>query len=200
MEALHSIHNPKKTALSFSAQYLLDCDDTNYGCDGGWMTDAYYWTIDNGIVLWDDYKNSYRARKMKCDQPKGKTKFFNKGANEVENTTNEFLKARLAKQPVGAAYYSNMKCMSSYKSGTMMASDCGADDANPEIREVNHAVTIVGYGKSERKACSEYWLIKNSWGTKWGENGHFKICADRKGATELYGMGQINSFIMWPSM
>jgi hypothetical protein len=58
MEALYAIENNTK-APSFSVQYLLDCDDTNFGCDGGWMTDAYLWTIDHGIVAWDDYKNSY---------------------------------------------------------------------------------------------------------------------------------------------
>ncbi len=90
--------------------------------------------------------------------------------------------------------------MANYKSGVIMASDCGPDDSNPAKREVNHAVTIVGYGKSERKGCHEYWLIKNSWGTHWGENGHFRLCADRVGPTVDYGTCQINSFIMWPSM
>jgi len=90
--------------------------------------------------------------------------------------------------------------MDFYKSGTMMASDCVRGCSDPDKKEVNHAVTIVGYGKSERKECKEYWLIKNSWGTSWGEDGHFKFCADRVGETEEFGGCQIASFIMWPSM
>jgi len=78
-----------------------------------------------------------------------------------------------------------------------MDSDCDCSD--PKRKEVNHAVTIVGYGISERQGCAEYWLVKNSWGPRWGEQGGlFKLCADRKDFTEELGTCQINSFIMWP--
>jgi hypothetical protein len=65
MEALFAITNTAE-APSYSVQYLLDCDDTNYGCDGGWMTDAYLWTIDHGIVEWDTYWHSYQSKASKC--------------------------------------------------------------------------------------------------------------------------------------
>lgn len=81
-----------------------------------------------------------------------------------------------------------------------MASDCNKDCSNPEKREVNHAITIVGYGISDRKGCSEYWLVKNSWGTNWGHDGHFKFCADRNGKDAEFGGCQIASYIMWPTM
>jgi aminopeptidase C len=87
--------------------------------------------------------------------------------------------------------------MNFYKSGVLMDSDCDCSD--PRRKEVNHAVTIVGYGLSDRQGCNEYWLIKNSWGSRWGEKGGlFKLCADREGFTEELGTCQINSFIMWP--
>jgi hypothetical protein len=81
-----------------------------------------------------------------------------------------------------------------------MADDCDVNCSDPEKREVNHAITIVGYGKSDREGCDEYWLVKNSWGEYWGEEGHFKFCADRKGKTEAFGGCQIASSIMWPSI
>jgi len=95
---------------------------------------------------------------------------------------------------------SNLHCMDYYKKGVMTAEDCDAHCSDPNKREVNHAVTIVGYGKSERAGCEEYWLIKNSWGTHWGEDGHFRFCADRVGPHAEFGQCQLNSFIMWPSM
>ena len=88
---------------------------------------------------------------------------------------------------MGAAYFSNLHCMDFYKSGVITAEDCDKECSNPDLREVNHAVTIVGYGVSDRDDCDEYWLIKNSWGTKWGEDGHFKLCADRVGQHEEFG-------------
>lgn len=91
--------------------------------------------------------------------------------------------------------------MTSYKGGILKAEDCTFYCSNPDKLEVNHAVTIVGYGKSDRAGCDEYWLIKNSWGTTWGEDGHFKFCADRKTDDELeFGPCQLTSYIMWPSM
>jgi len=48
----------------------------------------------------------------------------------------------------------------------------GCNQTNPDI---DHAVVLVGYGSD---STGDYWLVRNSWGTKWGENGFIKIRRD----------------------
>ena len=52
-----------------------------------------------------------------------------------------------------------------YKSGIFDSAECGS--------ELDHAVLLVGYGKSEEG--QEYWIMRNSWSTKWGEDGYMKM-------------------------
>ncbi len=77
-------------------QYLLECDTTNYGCDGGWMSDAYLWTVDHGIVATHDYPHPYKAAKPAKCQSTSATRFYNKFSNEEDYTSNDFLKSVLA--------------------------------------------------------------------------------------------------------
>ena len=70
--------------------------------------------------------------------------------------------------------------------------------------EVNHGVTLVGYGKVEheqtRGHCKEYWIIRNSWGRNWGEKGFFKLCSDGAFSEETpYGTCHVNKYGAWPT-
>ncbi len=66
-----------------------------------------------------------------------------------------------------------------YKSGVLKESascQCAVagDDGSPLI---THAVTLVGYSlNNQTTGCAGYWIIKNSWGTLWGENGYVRLC------------------------
>ena len=53
----------------------------------------------------------------------------------------------------------------SYESGVF----AGCNQQNPDV---DHAVTLVGYGEENGQ---KYWLVRNSWGTSWGENGYIKL-------------------------
>lgn len=71
---------------------------------------------------------------------------------------------------------------------------------------VNHGVAVIGYGKviKGEKAvgwCSEYWIVRNTWGTNWGDNGFFKLCMDETGSSQIpYGICQLNRFPTYPTM
>lgn len=57
----------------------------------------------------------------------------------------------------------------SYTSGVYTSTTCGNTPA-----DVNHAVLAVGYG-TDPESGLDYWIVKNSWGTDWGDEGFFKI-------------------------
>lgn len=167
------------------------------------MMDAYEFTMKNGIVNESDYSHLYSARQFKCADTSRKVKAFNVGAIEEDQVSNQRLKEILVNQPVGVAMHSNQGCLIGYKSGIVMEKDCKCSDPNKET--VNHAVTIVGYGKSDpkhdgRPDCAEYWIIKNSWGPTWGNQGFFKICADIDEKVNAFGTCQVNLYVQYPTL
>ena len=70
-------------------------------------------------------------------------------------------------------------CIKNYKSGIIYDGGnhtCGCST----IGGTNHAVAIVGFGRDFETdgPCTDYWLVKNSWGPEWGEGGYFRVCRE----------------------
>ena len=69
----------------------------------------------------------------------------------------------VAQGPVAVGIDASSESFKLYKHG-VIKTDCGTN--------INHAALVVGYGQ---EGIDRYWLLKNSWGTEWGEKGFFKI-------------------------
>ena len=102
------------------------------------------------------------------------------------------MKANVRRQPLAGALAVNNKYIHSYKSGIVEARYCGID----KYDSLNHAVLIVGYGTDEATGF-EYWLVKNSWGTTWGDNGYFKLKIERS-FTNFWGTCGIQVYHVYP--
>ena len=121
---------------------------------------------------------------------------------EEEKVANNRLKNHVFRQPIGAAIYAT-STLTKYKRGIITEEFLKCSNVK---NEVNHGVTIVGYGTvpkgdSARVWCSDYWIVRNSWGSNWGEDGFFKLCMDNAGqANTPLGTCLINKYITFPTM
>lgn len=199
MEAGYAIrHNSAPDRLS--VQYLIDCDNVNQGCSGGWMLDAYNFTATRGLVKESDYPNKYLMRKDSCHDDSNKARIKNDNMNEEDSISTQRLKELVASQPLGLAMHSNLNCMMGYHSGVLMEKDCHCSFDGPST-QVNHAVTLVGFGKNTQNnqdECPEFWKIRNSWGPQWGEDGYFKLCIPKDQSSLPTGTCQVLSYVQYP--
>lgn len=159
----------KGKLISLSEQQILDCDTnpTDQGCQGGLMENAFDFIVKNGGLTYeDDYP--YKAADGTCNSRKSLSNVAKiKGYQKVpENSEAALLKA-VSQQPVSVAIDAGGSSFQFYSSGVYTGS-CGTS--------LNHGVAAVGYGAEEDG--TKYWLVKNSWGTKWGEEGYIKIERD----------------------
>lgn len=177
---------------SLSPQQIVDCSKgcssemyngknitvCNEGCNGGWPWSAM-WDIEkwNGLVGWNDY--TYTGRSGTCqDKPSPKTlaKISNYTCITHEDglDEDELARALVTYGPLSIAMNANN--FFSYKSGIFDVSNCAT-------YYVNHAILLVGYGTEDGK---DYWIVKNSWGPSWGENGYIRVARGKNmcGITE----------------
>ncbi|CAH2014515.1 unnamed protein product [Acanthoscelides obtectus] len=153
-----------KTLIDLSVQELVDCANgkyKNYACDGGRMNNAFEYVMDHGIQSEESYP--YHASPGRCRHNPyvAKIKSF-----VVLKDEKELTEAVSSKGPVSTAI--DASTLRFYKNGILdKNSDCG-----DSLMDLNHGVLTVGYGSEDGV---DYWIVKNSWGVKWGEHGYVRI-------------------------
>lgn len=181
IEAQHFLKTGK--LISFSEQNLVDCVKDNDACDGGHMTNAFEWIKDNkGVNLNDQYP--YEANEKSCRFKKASAQgAITKFAEIDEGDEKELERVIREVGPVAVGLDAAQKSFQLYKSGVYYDAKCE--------QEVNHAILLVGYGKTPKG--EEFWLGKNSWDYDWGENGYVKIAKNKNnhcGITNLASYAQ----------
>uniref|UniRef100_A0A4W4G0K9 Peptidase C1A papain C-terminal domain-containing protein n=1 Tax=Electrophorus electricus TaxID=8005 RepID=A0A4W4G0K9_ELEEL len=149
--------------LSLSVQNLVDCStNITYGCDGAWMGNAYNYVQSRGINSEANYP--YRAKVGTCILASVETNC--PGHGRLPSGDEEVLKKALASfGPITVTIDASNISFMFYKTGIYDDPQCG-------MSKVTLDVLLVGYG-SENGV--DYWIIKNSWGTGWGEKGYMRL-------------------------
>ena len=155
------LHHPSAAPV----QNMVSCDNSNGGCDGGLMTDAYEWIKTNGgLCAEEDYPytaggGTEGVCEKTCTPVVTVTKY-----TDVAKGDEDALKHAVTKQPVSIAVQTMGSQWQLYKSGIYDVPTCGT--------ELDHAVLLVGYGVEDG---TDYWKIKNSWGATWGLEGYMHM-------------------------
>ncbi|KAK3929872.1 Cathepsin L [Frankliniella fusca] len=164
----------KKTGklVSLSEQNLVDCSTANYGCGGGLMDDAFEYVRVNGGL---DTEESYPYT-----GEDGNTCFFNSedkidlqtsGYVDIDSTEKDLEAAVSEIGPISVAIDASHFSFQFYKSGIYYEPKCSS-------KALDHGVLAVGYGTEWPN--KQYWIVKNSWGPKWGEDGYIRIARNKR--------------------
>ncbi|KAJ4846881.1 hypothetical protein Tsubulata_011889, partial [Turnera subulata] len=170
--------------ISLSEQELVDCDirGEDAGCNGGDMDSAFYFIIQNkGITTEAIYP--FRGVNGICQSRRAAFAAAKiKGYEDVPTENEKALMQAVAHQPVSAAIDSSGMDFQFYESG-IFTGECEAD--------LDHGIAVVGYGKSNG---TKYWLVKNSWGTTWGEKGYIRMRKDIRTKHGICGIAKRASY------
>ncbi|KAG4942418.1 hypothetical protein JHK85_047064 [Glycine max] len=154
--------------ISLSEQQLVDCAGAfnNFGCNGGLPSQAFeYIKYNGGLDTEEAYPYTGKDGVCKFTAKNVAVRVID-SINITLGAEDELKQAVAFVRPVSVAF-EVAKDFRFYNNGVYTSTICGSTPM-----DVNHAVLAVGYGVEDGVP---YWIIKNSWGSNWGDNGYFKM-------------------------
>lgn len=153
------------TLTTLSEQELVSCDTIDAACNGGLMDNAFTWLLQahNGSIVTEaSYPYASGTGQVPaCNMQNrvvGAQISSYKDIADSETTMASFV---FASGPLSIAVYA--QTWQTYTSGIM---------TNCPSSQIDHGVLIVGFDDNNNPP---YWIIKNSWGTSWGEKGYIRV-------------------------
>ena len=135
------------------------------GCEGATAVLGFGYVTEYGLSSESDYP--YAGRDERCSKPSSPTAKVNGTVKLKTNDADALMQAVATVGPVSISVAADT--WSFYSGGVFdgsMGSGCDVD--------IDHAVQLVGYGK-DSDSGKYYWLVRNSWGSGWGEKGYIRV-------------------------
>uniref|UniRef100_A0A8C4RTU8 Cathepsin L1-like n=1 Tax=Erpetoichthys calabaricus TaxID=27687 RepID=A0A8C4RTU8_ERPCA len=168
--------------IPLSKQNLLDCSEYlgNQGCTGGRPSLAFQYVINSGGI------------QAEATYPYTMVGTCHFNSSKVVATVADYKYLPIGNEqaladalatigPISVVIDASQISFQFYLSGIY-------DDPNCSVLNLNHAMLAVGYGF---QGSNNYWIIKNSWGTLWGENGYLMLAKDKNNACGISQYGAV---------
>lgn len=166
IEGAHFLKTGKLVRLA--SQALVDCSwiTGNTGCDGGNDFLAYQWLLNyNGGKVPTEDSYPYLMANGQCHADRAATGAVITGYVNVTSGSETALQdALVTSGPISVSIDASHDSLSFYSSGVYYEPQCGNG-----VNDLDHTVLAVGYGTMDGQ---DYWIVKNSWSTHWGDEGY----------------------------
>lgn len=156
-----------------SVQQVVDCSGQwgNYGCDGGTPENVFNYLGDTaGLEPAADYP-SYSQSQGTCQADYSKAVVHVDSFVNIKKYSEKDLKAAVGLVgPISVGIDAGERSLQFYSSGIYSDPFCITS-------RIDHAVVVVGYGSEKGQ---DYWIVRNSWGDKWGMGGYFRLARNKQ--------------------
>ena len=163
----HNLKNGNNASSDLAEQQLLDCTPDGsgvYRCKGNNYEPMLKYLVDNNQISETDYP--YEEQKKECRAFGKRTVSKVTGFTRLTPGEEHLQRAMATHGPVMVGIHAGWDFFG-YYGGILTSSNCNGKN-NP----MNHAVLVIGYGSENGE---DFWLLKNSYGERWGEDGFFKL-------------------------
>lgn len=167
----YTIESEGKIDVILSPQDMVSCDRTDYGCGGGYIQNAWAYLESTGIPPEScfPYTSGTTGKSGSCTDEPAACKTERYGCRKDTQflcTTADEIKSEIHRRGPMETRFDVYSDFMNYKTGVYVH--------RGGQKEGGHAIKILGWGHDQETGL-DYWLCANSWGTKWGEDGYFKI-------------------------
>lgn len=156
--------------FSFSESNLVDCVTSCFGCSGGMMSDAVNYIVSRqggNLMAESDYPYQPAQGPCRFDASKA-TGHVSRYINVAMYDEQDLMHKCYNHGVVACALDAQHESFQLYSSGIYSEATCSTT-------YVNHGVDVVGWGVA---GTVKYWIVRNCWGTKWGEDGYMRLKKD----------------------